>query len=50
MKINYDYWWLRRRDWLDSLQAKPNDDWKDPMLWSVLGILLTAILILEWGT
>lgn len=46
--MNWDYWFLARRQWIESLQPKPNDDYIDPMLYAVLGILLTAILMI-WG-
>lgn len=43
--MNWDYWFLERRQWIESLQPKHNNDWIDPMLWSVLGVLLTACLM-----
>lgn len=45
MKINYDYWWLIRQQWVESLQPKQNDAYIDAVLWCLLGIILTAILM-----
>ena len=45
MKINYDYWWLARQQWIDSLQTKPGSEIRDVVRMVLLGILLTACLI-----
>lgn len=45
--MNWDYWFLERRQWVESMQSK-HDEYIDPMLYAVLGILLTAILMI-WG-
>lgn len=45
MKINYDYWWLVRQQWIDSMQPRRNTAHLDVVLWVILGLLLTVILM-----
>lgn len=47
--MNWDYWYIERQAWIKNLQPRANDSWKDPMLLAVLGMLLTAILMLLAG-
>lgn len=54
MKINYDYWWLARQQWIDSMQTTPGAEIRDVVRVVILGILLTACLIvwhcgMGWG-
>lgn len=46
MKINYDYWWLVRQQWVNSLQTHGSaSEIKTLVYWVVLGILFTCILM-----